>query len=183
MKKPGINLIDAALLLCGVESIDARPTSAGIGRELYQALEALELAIAMGELKSTVAQTTLSRKLEGMIQSAAAATGSEVLTNPGSSTYVVPSDLQSWWRSKTESSAVAVESVESDDRPLSTRERNTLLVTLWVVTQIANLPIDRPSKVAEIISSEAQKRGVSLPARSVADKLKLLPHALAARGK
>lgn len=69
------------------------------------------------------------------------------------------------------------------ERPLKTRERNTLLTIVSALCSIAKLPVENSSKTAQVISSEAQRCGLDLPERTVAEKLKQLPAARAARGR
>lgn len=71
----------------------------------------------------------------------------------------------------------------SDDRSVGTRERNTLLSVIRVLCSIAALPLEHPSKAAEAIGAEADRLGVTLPRRTIEEKLKQIPDAVAARSK
>jgi hypothetical protein len=68
-----------------------------------------------------------------------------------------------------------------DDRPLTTRERNTLLVV--IATLCAELKIDpnRPAKSASIIKDAAVRNGLSIGESTIEGVLKKLPEAIAAR--
>jgi hypothetical protein len=66
---------------------------------------------------------------------------------------------------------------------LGTRERHTLLTMIAALSSMAKLELDKPSKAAEAIANGAQLCGITLSKRTVEEKLKLVPGALAARGR
>lgn len=69
------------------------------------------------------------------------------------------------------------------ERPLMTKERNTLLAIIGVLANMAGLDIKKASKTGEIIESEAAKLGLSLSRRSAMDHLSRVPDAMATKGK
>lgn len=80
-----------------------------------------------------------------------------------------------------EATAVDPSLSKGEDKPLGTRERNTLLTLVATLCGMAKVPIENPSKAAVTISSEALARGFNLPERTVADKLKQAAEASSAR--
>ncbi|MBA3590634.1 hypothetical protein [Methylibium sp.] len=79
--------------------------------------------------------------------------------------------------SETKKDAAAV------DTPIGTRERNTLLSIIATLAKEAGIALDQPSKAAESIANAAQLQGLTIARRTIEEKLKLIPDAIAARGK
>ncbi len=71
----------------------------------------------------------------------------------------------------------------SADRPLATRERDTLLTIIAVLCKEAKIPYDKPSKAAGLIQSTAAGMGLSIGETTIEGHLKKLPNALAGRMK
>jgi len=72
---------------------------------------------------------------------------------------------------------------EPAEKPVGTRERNTLLAMISVLCEMAKLPMATPHKAAQLIGSAASLLGVNLSVSTAYDKLKQLPEVLASRGK
>jgi hypothetical protein len=75
------------------------------------------------------------------------------------------------------------ESHNGNDKPLTTRERNTLLTLVYVLADLAKVPLANRSKAAEMIANHAAASGLKLPVRTIVEKLKLCQDAIAARSK
>lgn len=73
--------------------------------------------------------------------------------------------------------------VRESEKPLSTKERNTLLCIIAALCKEAKLPYDKPSKAAGMIVSTAAQMGLSLGETTVEGHLKKIPDALASRMK
>lgn len=73
--------------------------------------------------------------------------------------------------------------IERQDRPLLTRERDTLLSTIAVLCQEAKIDYAKPSKAAGLIQSTAAMMGVSIGETTLKNHLKRIPDALATRMK
>ena len=80
--------------------------------------------------------------------------------------------------------AVATTDYEVDrDRPLLTRERNTLLAIIGVLADAAKFDLSAPSKSAEAIVNEAALSGIALSRTGVANHLRSVAAAISARKK
>jgi hypothetical protein len=69
------------------------------------------------------------------------------------------------------------------EKPLGTRERNTLLCIIGIICKEAKLDFRKHSKTAEFIKSNADRLGVAIGETTIEDHLKLIPDALAGRMK
>lgn len=69
------------------------------------------------------------------------------------------------------------------DKPLSNRERDTLLAIIAVLCKEAKIPYDKPAKAAGLIQSTATGMGVSIGESTIEGHLKKIPDALATRMK
>ena len=67
------------------------------------------------------------------------------------------------------------------EKPLDTKERNTLLTIIRVLCEEAKLDYTMTSKTADLIQSTAAKLGISIGSTSIRDHLKKIPNALASR--
>jgi hypothetical protein len=74
------------------------------------------------------------------------------------------------------------EPMESD-KPLSTRERNTLLVIIAALAKEAKIEISKPSKAAIQIEELTEKMGVRVDHTTIESKIKLIDDALESRAK
>lgn len=73
--------------------------------------------------------------------------------------------------------------VATEQKPLGTTERNTLLTIIAVLCNEAKIPYEKPSKAAALIQSTAAKMGVSIGETTIEGHLKKIPDALATRMK
>lgn len=67
------------------------------------------------------------------------------------------------------------------ERPLCTKERNTLLVIIGVLCHEAKLDTSRAAKTAAVIEGVAAGMGISISETTIESKLKAVPDALATR--
>lgn len=70
---------------------------------------------------------------------------------------------------------------EKDSRPLSDKERTTLLVIIAALAKEAKISLDQPSKAAETIAKITQDMGSPVSKRAIEGKLNLIADALADR--
>lgn len=70
-----------------------------------------------------------------------------------------------------------------DDRPIGTKERNTLLTIIAVLCNDAKLDYRRPAKTAGLIQGMAASMGVSIGETTIENHLKKIPSALETRMK
>ena len=70
-----------------------------------------------------------------------------------------------------------------EEKPLVTRERNTLLAIIAALCKEANLDHTRPAKTADLIADMAAKMGLSIGESTIEGHLKKIPDALASRMK
>lgn len=70
-----------------------------------------------------------------------------------------------------------------DTKPLGTKERNTLLVLIAVLSKEASIDITRPAKAAGLIQSLADKRGIGIGESTIEGVLKRIPSAVEARAR
>jgi hypothetical protein len=69
----------------------------------------------------------------------------------------------------------------ASEKPLATRERNTLLKIIAVLCKEAKLPCTTPSKSANLIMSAGDLMGISIGETTIEGVLKKIPHALETR--
>ena len=69
------------------------------------------------------------------------------------------------------------------EKPLTTRERNTLLAIIAALCNEAKIDHTKPSKAADYILSTADKMGLSISKRGIEEHLKKIPDMLASRMK
>lgn len=72
---------------------------------------------------------------------------------------------------------------KNEEKPLETKERNTLLCIIGALCKEAQIPFLNHSKAARLIQSTAQKMGVSIGETTIEGHLKKIPDALASRMK
>jgi len=89
--------------------------------------------------------------------------------------------LQSKYVFKREAKAQATD--ELIDKPLSTRERDTLLTIIAVLCKEAKIDYSKPAKAAGLIQSTAALMQVSIGETTIEGHLKKIPDALATRMK
>lgn len=65
-----------------------------------------------------------------------------------------------------------------DDKPLTTKERTTLLTIIAALADEAKIDITRPSKAAGQIKAAIDRRGSNISARTIEEHLKRAPEAL-----
>lgn len=70
----------------------------------------------------------------------------------------------------------------SPDKPVQRRERNTLLVMIAALAQIAKVDVKRPSKAATAIESQTALLGARVAARTIEGHLNRINEALESRG-
>jgi hypothetical protein len=71
----------------------------------------------------------------------------------------------------------------SQEKPLGTRERDTLLSIIAALCQVAEVPYEKPAKAAGVIQSTAAQMGISIGETTIENHLKKIPDALATRMK
>jgi hypothetical protein len=69
------------------------------------------------------------------------------------------------------------------EKPLSNRERDTLLTIIAALCKEAKIPYDKPAKAAGMIQSTAATMGVAIGETTIEGHLKKIPDALATRMK
>lgn len=74
-------------------------------------------------------------------------------------------------------------SIESIDKPLGNRERDTLLTIIAALCKDLNYDYTKSSKTADLIQDTADKMGFSIGKRTIDEHLKKIPNALATRIK
>ncbi len=72
---------------------------------------------------------------------------------------------------------------KSEEKPLSTRERNNLLTIIAVLCEEAKLDYKAASKTADLLQNTAASMGVSISESTIRDHLKKIPDALGTRMK
>nr|WP_315464408.1 hypothetical protein [uncultured Rhodoferax sp.] len=73
--------------------------------------------------------------------------------------------------------------IELQNRPVETKERNTLLCIIAALCREAKIPFENHSKAAGLIQGAAQQMGVSVGETTIEGHLKKIPDALATRMK
>ena len=71
----------------------------------------------------------------------------------------------------------------TSEKPLSTRERHTLLIIIALLAKEVGIDWTKPSKAAEMVLSLADKLGVTMGQRTIEEHLKKIPEAMRSRGK
>lgn len=72
---------------------------------------------------------------------------------------------------------------KQEEKPLETRERNTLLAIIAVLCNDAKIDYTKPSKAADYIQSTADKMGLSIGETTIKGHLKKITDAVATRMK
>ena len=182
LDRQGVNLVEASMWLLGFSSMNSAKTEVEKERlrTIYSPLAEIEMAISMGELKATTVVTTEARRtfeeLMEVAQAAISDTGKYVEMNSNAHVYLKPRQLNEWWALKNViPSAIA--------KPLSTKERNTLLAIIAVLCKEAKLDYTMASKTADLIVNTAAGMGVSIGETTIRDYLKKIPDALGTRIK
>jgi hypothetical protein len=67
------------------------------------------------------------------------------------------------------------------EKPVERRERNTLLVIIAALSELAKIDVAKPSGAAVAIESQTVRMGARVAARTIENHLKLIPEALEAR--
>ncbi|OSZ75917.1 hypothetical protein CAP37_11295 [Hydrogenophaga sp. IBVHS1] len=75
------------------------------------------------------------------------------------------------------------EGSERAEKPLLTRERDTLLTIIAALAQEANIKISTPSKAAVVIEDLTVRMGAPVSKRAIEEHLKKIPDALGSRAK
>ena len=89
--------------------------------------------------------------------------------------WEIPSELAEGISLKTEFKQNNPEPIE---KPLLTRERNTLLTIVAALAEIAGIDINIPHSAAEAIAHQTQQMGCPISQKTIANKLKEIPDAL-----
>ena len=93
-----------------------------------------------------------------------------------------PADVIAWAKLKQlKLPAQFLEAAESVEKPVSTRERNTLLIIIAVLCKEAKLDYTKPAKTAGLIQGAAAGMGVSIGESTIEGHLKKIPDALGSR--
>jgi hypothetical protein len=69
------------------------------------------------------------------------------------------------------------------EKPLEQRERDTLLVIIAALAELAQIDVKKPAKAGAAIESQAALLGAEVSSRSIQDHLKRIPEALERRSK
>lgn len=72
---------------------------------------------------------------------------------------------------------------ERTERPVERRERNTLLVILAALADMARIDVSKPSAAGATIESKTAQMGVRVAARTIENHLKRIPEALESRSE
>jgi hypothetical protein len=72
---------------------------------------------------------------------------------------------------------------ERTEKPVERRERNTLLVILAAVADMARIDVSKPSAAGAAIESKTAQMGVRVAARTIENHLKRIPEALESRSE
>ncbi len=86
-------------------------------------------------------------------------------------------------RLKIELAKAQKQSPDKVDRPLSSRERDSLLTTIAVLCKAAGFNAERHAKTANLIQDAAAKMGISIGETTIENQLKKIPDALGTRTK
>ena len=73
--------------------------------------------------------------------------------------------------------------LKQEEKPLATKERNTLLAIIAALCKEAKIDYTKPSKAAEILLGMADEMGLSISKRGIEEHLKKIPDSLASRMK
>jgi hypothetical protein len=73
--------------------------------------------------------------------------------------------------------------IQKEPKPLSNRERDTLLIIIAALAKEANIDIKKTSKYGDLIAELTQTLGCPIGATTIEEKLKLIPDALESRAK
>jgi len=108
--------------------------------------------------------------------------GNDVLVQRGEVTrWLDAIGLQSKYAFKREAKAQATDALTN--KPISTRERDTLLTIIAVLCKEAKIDFTKPAKAAGLIQSTAALMQVSIGETTIEGHLKKIPDALATRMK
>lgn len=69
------------------------------------------------------------------------------------------------------------------EKPLTTKERTTLLTLVGLLAEEAKIDISKPSKAASTLVSLAETKGIQIAQRTIEEHLKKIPDALEKRGR
>ena len=70
-----------------------------------------------------------------------------------------------------------------EEKPLSTKERGTLLTIIAALAREAKIDISKPSKAADLIADMTQRLGAPVAKRTIEEKLKLVDDAVERRAQ
>jgi hypothetical protein len=73
--------------------------------------------------------------------------------------------------------------VEGTEKPVERRERNTLLVVIAALADMARIDVSKPSAAGAAIESKTAQMGVRVAARTIENHLKRIPEALESRSE
>ena len=121
---------------------------------------------------------TTRRRLEGFLKETDVADLREKLDSEGIDWLLDEAALLRAKIKKLEEKTAA-----KQEKPLTTRERNTLLAIIAALCNEAKIDHTKPSKAADYIQSTADKMGLSTSKRGIEEHLKKIPDMLASRMK
>jgi hypothetical protein len=73
--------------------------------------------------------------------------------------------------------------VEASEKPVERRERNTLLVVIAALADLARIDVSKPSAAGAAIESKTAQMGARVAARTIENHLKRIPEALESRSE
>ena len=88
-----------------------------------------------------------------------------------------------WLKYAIEQKFYVPESKEVDSTPISSKERDTLLIIIAALAREAKFDVSRASKTADLVASVTQEMGAPISSSAIESKLKLIPQALENRAK
>lgn len=83
----------------------------------------------------------------------------------------------------SEISGLKINQLSGIEKPLHTKERQTLLIIIAALAKEAKLDVEKASKTAILISRATQNLGAYVSENAISDKLKQIPDALESRSK
>lgn len=173
LARTAISQIDAAMWLLGVATVQdigrrSIKERDAFGSNVYKALEEVEIAIAMGELKATTVMTTRARReqeyLQEVVDPIAKAGGLQVMFNQGTHVYLAPRELKVWWTGRN-----AALKLDNHERTTAAqtdpRSETSFLNIIGALLELVRSPRQgRDSDAAvirELIENYSDKPGIS----------------------
>jgi hypothetical protein len=91
--------------------------------------------------------------------------------------------MPNWLFNDKAEHVIKIESVDMQEKPLGTRERNTLLVIIAALAKEAKIDLSKPSKAGEAIAHLTEILGAPVDHATIEQKINLINEAVQARTK